>query len=205
MTYEITDISNRLAEHTPFIEPSQGANRHAAVAMILRDGDSDGLETLFIQRAEHPEDPWSGHMAFPGGRRDDSDLDLTSVAIRETVEEVGIELDPGMALGRLDDLMGGRLQTQQLSVSTFVFYHPSPPAFSLNVEVADAVWVPLEYLSNLNHVRPYVFPMDPMKREFPSFQYNQYTIWGLTFRIVSNFFRLYGIEHPGEPEITDVE
>jgi 8-oxo-dGTP pyrophosphatase MutT (NUDIX family) len=70
-SYGIDAVAERLRAHRPETEASARAQRQAAVAMILREGGG-GLEALFIKRAEHPLDPWSGHMAFPGGGRDTS-------------------------------------------------------------------------------------------------------------------------------------
>ena len=63
----------------------------AAVALVLRPG-TGGLEALFIKRAEHPDDPWSGHVGLPGGRAEDSDPGLVHTAVRETEEEIGLRL-----------------------------------------------------------------------------------------------------------------
>ncbi|NNL85157.1 MAG: NUDIX domain-containing protein, partial [Myxococcales bacterium] len=59
--------------------------------MIFRE-NSAHTEVLFIERARHPDDPWSGHMALPGGRLDPVDASLRAAAERETREEVGVEL-----------------------------------------------------------------------------------------------------------------
>lgn len=202
----IGDVIDRLAAHEPDTEPSERASRHASVAMILRAGESTGLESLFIKRAEHPLDPWSGHMAFPGGRRDGDHETLEEVARRETLEEVGIDLSEEMLIGRLHDIGGGRLKTHEMSVSPFIYQYSEKTELSLNYEVADAVWVPLEFMAHPENVTDYYYPNDPRNRPFPSFKVqNDYTIWGMTFRMVGSFFDLFGVELPTEGGMTDVE
>src|SRR5262245_25433216 len=99
-----------------------GDERFAAVAAILRDRGGEA-EVLLIRRAKKATDPWSGHMAFPGGRQDPEDLDLLHTAVRETKEEIGLDLLPDRNLvGRLDDLAaivrGNRVG---LVIAPFVF------------------------------------------------------------------------------------
>ena len=91
------------------------------------------------------------------------------------------------------------------SVSAFVFHYPGIPELTPNYEVADTVWVPIEFMRHPSNTSPYKFHLDPEQRDFPAFVYNSYTIWGLTYRILTNFFHLFGIEYPGEPQTTDVE
>lgn len=195
-----------LAASTPDTAPSGQAAKQAAVALILANGP-DGLECLFLQRAEHPEDPWSGQMALPGGRREPTDADLIDAAIRETREEVGLTLTHADALGRLDDLYGaGRLAAFDLSISPFVFYRDEPGPITPNYEVAATVWVPLAFLGDSANIRPYYFPPDPLRREFPSLPFGGYTIWGLTYRILAAFFAPLGRTLPLEsPTPREVE
>ncbi len=201
----LTEILAALRGHSPHTEPSLTAARNASVAMILRESPEGNLETLFMKRAEHPADPWSGQMSFPGGRVEVYDATLEHAARRETAEEVGIRLAPEMHIGRLDDVEGGRLSVHRLAVSPFVYHHPDPPAPLHNREVAGTVWVPLAYLSEPTNIRAYRFPADPLRRDFPSFQYGPYIIWGLTYRIIGSFVRLFGVDLPGEPRVTEVE
>ncbi|GMV99993.1 MAG: hypothetical protein AMXMBFR84_11320 [Candidatus Hydrogenedentota bacterium] len=184
--------------------PSQDAQRKAAVAVALHDG-TDGLEMLFIQRAHHPEDPWSGHMAFPGGRQDPEDDSTEAAARRETYEEVGLRIAPDSLLARLSDVTGGRLADFQLSVSPYVYHCPVKHDLVLNHEVAAAVWVPVSHFSDSANVREYIFPPDPLRRLFPSFHYQGYTIWGLTYRIIVDFMQPLGVSLPLEWPVTDVE
>jgi len=197
-TTTMDTIRAALAEFTPNTEPSETASRQAAVAVILHEGDT-GLEVLLVQRAEHPEDPWSGQMALPGGRRDPGDETLINAAIRETREEVGLILPPDHCIGRLDDLHGaGRLAAFDLSISPFVFHLPEPAVLTPNHEIAATVWVPLAFLGDADNIRPYQFPPDPLKREFPSLPYGEYIIWGLTYRILAGFTALFGADIPLE-------
>ena len=198
-------IITTLKAHTPHTRASETSERNAAVAMIIRNTSANGLETLFMQRAEHPGDPWSGQMSFPGGRVEPEDATIETAARRETIEEVGIRLAPRMRIGRLHDVEGGRLQTHRLAVSPFVYYHPDPPEPTHNEEVADTVWVPLSFITDPKNISIYRFPGDPSQREFPSFHYESFIIWGLTYRILTSFANLFDVDLPGEAEMTDVE
>lgn len=203
--HQLEAIHRALGVHIPDTGPSKEAVRNAAVAMVISNVEDRGLSALFIKRAEHPNDPWSGQMAFPGGRFEPYDKSLDAAARRETLEEVGLELTDEMLIGRLSDVTGGRLSIHNLAVSAFVFHHPGPFELKPNYEVAETVWVPLSHLGDPAMIQPYVFPKDPMKREFPSWVYEGYTIWGLTYRIIASYLRLFGVEIPGEADVTDVE
>ncbi|HEX9187840.1 MAG TPA: NUDIX domain-containing protein, partial [Vicinamibacteria bacterium] len=83
----------------------EGGAARAAVALVLRDGVPAGPELLVIRRAEHEQDPWSGHMGFPGGRAEPSDPSPEATAVRETLEETGLDLArDGSRLGALDEM-----------------------------------------------------------------------------------------------------
>lgn len=154
--------------------------RQAAVALMLRERGS-GLEALVIKRADKEGDPWSGHMALPGGRREPQDEDAYDTARRETLEEIGVDLSKGRLLGRLDDL-GPRRFPRELVVSTFVVALDAEPGRLDEREVAEAFWVPLGRL-----VEEEVELADfPEEGSWPAFTYGEgrYVIWGLTHRIL---------------------
>jgi 8-oxo-dGTP pyrophosphatase MutT (NUDIX family) len=97
-------IRRRLAEHQPETFTPRETTRQAAVAVILREATNRdaGTDILFIKRAEKEGDPWSGHMAFPGGHLEEADADLRAASMRETMEEIGLDLGPAQYLGALD-------------------------------------------------------------------------------------------------------
>jgi 8-oxo-dGTP pyrophosphatase MutT (NUDIX family) len=164
----------------------------AAVAMVLRDG-GQGSELLLIRRATRDNDPWSGHIAFPGGRRDPDDRDLSHTAVRETCEEVGIDLAAhGEVLGTLDDLQAvGRGRPLDLIISPFVYALKQSVEPSVNQnEVESAVWIPLRVLRSEQSRTTYRRSLDGTEAEFPAYAYKSYVVWGLTYRILERFFEL---------------
>jgi 8-oxo-dGTP pyrophosphatase MutT (NUDIX family) len=174
-------VAAALKEHRPLVVES--AARRAAVALMLRER-GETLEILVIKRAEKAEDPWSGHMALPGGGWEPGDKDAYDTARRETLEEIGVDLDEGRFLGRLDD-MGPRSAGRELVVSTVVVALDAEPRRLQKREVAEAFWVPVNRLVD-EHVEIPDFP-----GEWPAFTYkDRYIIWGLTHRILTQLWAL---------------
>jgi len=202
---DIHTITARLATHQANDEPSLRVKRPAAVAMVLAPG-AQGLEVLFIRRAEHPEDPWSGHMALPGGGKEAGDTGVEAAARREALEEVGLVLREDHLIGRLDDITGGRLEWFDMALSAFVYYLEAPPHLTpCEAEVAETVWVPLRFLMEPVNVGEFLWELDPDKRLFPAFHFGPYTIWGLTYRIIANFNALFGVDIPVFEKVTKAE
>jgi 8-oxo-dGTP pyrophosphatase MutT (NUDIX family) len=197
--YTLAEIRAVIAAHSPNTDASAASANHAGVAMVLHQQTNGRIEVLFIKRAEHPEDPWSGHMAFPGGWRDPEDHNFEAAARRETFEELQLTLTPEMLLGRLDDVVGERLRMLDLTVVPFVYHCPSPGDLIPNEEVAEVVWIPLSFLANPANVQDYHFPPDPLNRAWPAYFFGPYTVWGLTYRIIANFLHLFGHQLPTEP------
>lgn len=164
------------------------ALQRAAVALVLRDGAA-GIELLFIRRAEHPNDPWSGQIAFPGGRREASDADLRATAVREAREETGLDLETGgRFLGPLDELRAmARLRPMNLAIAPFAFRLDTAAGLRLSDEVTSAHWVALAALlqpaahSMLSYEHQGGAPL-----EFPCLRVDGLVIWGLTYRMFAS-------------------
>jgi 8-oxo-dGTP pyrophosphatase MutT (NUDIX family) len=162
-------------------EEGEGPPR-AAVAAILRDGP-EGAELFFIRRAESPRDPWSGHIAFPGGRAEPEDDSLLTTAIRETREEVGIELTRSELVARLPDIPAfKRSKRGVLLVTPFVFAKRDTVTPTLNAEVAGTFWVPLARLARGEGKGTYAFTWEDKPYELPCFRLDpgQHVLWGMT-------------------------
>jgi len=189
----LEDIRRTLAGHEPELVAAQ-PRRHAAVAMILREADP-GPEVLFIERAKRRGDPWSGHMAFPGGRIEPVDRDARDAAERETLEEVGLSLAGAEPLGRLGDLRGrhaGRPDAAMV-VSAFVYHASETEPLRLNGEVAHAFWFPLRALAEAERQVDFTVARGTEVR-FPGIRVGEdrHVVWGLTYRFLEVFHELVG-------------
>lgn len=162
---------------------------HAAVAIVLWGPE---LELLVIRRADRPEDPWSGHMALPGGRREAFDADLAATALRETEEEVGIQLSEGELWGSLEPLQArGSLERTRMWVTPFVFRlgGERPKVRPDSSEVAEVLWIPLSTLlaRETQTMRMLERPQGTLR--FPAWQVGSQMIWGLTHSILSQLLK----------------
>lgn len=171
---------------------------HAAVAIIARPAGPD-VELLFIRRAAFENDPWSGDIAFPGGRIGFPDEPPHSAAERETREEVGIDLAAADRLGRLDDVTGGN---GAVVVSGFVYALSMPVALKTNHEVAAAGWVPTCRLIEPARQSAKTFRYQDRDVRLPAvtiFDDDSPPLWGLTYQFVERFLRILGREIPSMP------
>jgi len=163
--------------------------RSAAIALVLLEVDAT-LELLLIERAERSGDPWSGHMALPGGHLEPTDADLGATADRETLEEVGLDLQRfGERLGRLADyapIKGG-----PISVRPFVYLLQARPVLALSDEVKQALWVPLGPLQRGERQTTFSFSRAGEERQFPAWDIDGHIVWGLTYRVLDEFLRRF--------------
>jgi 8-oxo-dGTP pyrophosphatase MutT (NUDIX family) len=169
----------------------EGDRLQAAVALVLRA--TPGLELLLIKRATSERDPWSGHMALPGGRRDAADADLIDTARRETREETGVDLGRNAsALGRLDDVAPSSVRLPRLTIAPFVFgVSAETRAYVASEEVERVHWVSVEELRAPGTRSTVEIPLPGGLRSFPCYHVAGEVVWGLTYRIVEQFLEVY--------------
>jgi 8-oxo-dGTP pyrophosphatase MutT (NUDIX family) len=177
-------------QHKP--ATAHAEDRFAAVAAILRE-HGDVTEVLLMRRAKHDSDPWSGHMAFPGGRQDPSDRDLLATALRETEEEIGLRLSPDSNLiGRLDDLPAvARGRRVGLVIAPFVFAVTGDPVLTPNrSEVEELLWAPLGPMHAGERNTTLLWEFEGRKVEVPGYDVEGRIVWGLTHRMLGSLFEV---------------
>ena len=191
---DIARLARRLAARAGRqIEPEAGY-RYAAIALALRAAPSGEPELLMIKRAEVENDPWSGHVACPGGRMDPTDRDLEHTAMRETWEETGVDLArDGRILGTLDDISPRTPTLPKLIIRPFVAVVKPDVAIVASPEVAEAFWVPLLAIQQATAWgRALVRIRGVGEREEDVFRHGDYTVWGLTHRALNQCLEFLG-------------
>lgn len=169
----------------------------ASVALIIRVHEDRGLEILMIERSHREGDPWSGHMAFPGGKKEKNDYDSADTATREVFEEIGLHLRPHQQLGRLSDLITRHHDNKSLmKITPWVYFLEEHHSyrFTLNHEAQSIIWLPLNHLIP-EHRKTMQWPL--LKRwglklnvPLPHYLFENRKIWGLSLMILDELNHL---------------
>jgi 8-oxo-dGTP pyrophosphatase MutT (NUDIX family) len=176
------------------VEAGQGVRR-AAILLALRARRDGEPELLMIKRAEAEGDPWSGHIACPGGRMEPGDRDLAETAVRETREETGVDVErDGRLLGHLDDLSPRSPTLAPIVIRPYVALVRSDVAIMPSHEVALAFWVPLSALRAREAWGTGTVYVRGADRTVSAFRHGEHTVWGLTERVLRQF-----LQYVGEP------
>jgi 8-oxo-dGTP pyrophosphatase MutT (NUDIX family) len=171
------------------------APRRSAVAAILRRRES-GPEVLLMQRVERPTDRWSGQISFPGGMAQQDDPDALATAVRETVEEVGLDLNAvATRLGRLDDQVAiARGKRLPMAIAPFVFWMQDDAELTFGPEAQSAFWMPIGPAVNGDYDGIKEWKMAGMTKKFPAWHVEGHIVWGLTHRMLTVLFEVAGLQ-----------
>lgn len=152
----------------------------AAVAIIRVDQPIDSF--LLLRRNTHPEDPWSGHFSFPGGRRDSGDSTILDTCFRETLEETGIFLNQKHYRGALPPSLAGSRTNSPILVQPYLFHLDTRPQLTIDhSEISSYCWLETQaFLDNSRHVEAEVLP----NHYFPAFPLDDYYLWGFTYKLL---------------------
>lgn len=185
MPLVMQQLTQRLKRHKKPVRSYGLVEKKAAVAIGLLATD-EGVSLLMIRRAERAGDPWSGHMGFPGGRRDRDDADNLACALRETREELGLDLlQAGELICELGDLnTNWRPDRPEMLITPFVFALHKPPVLTPNYEVDGVVWVPLQFLLDRGNRALLKWQWQGESLQSDSYIYQGNQIWGLSLMML---------------------
>jgi len=176
------------APHSLLIESARIAQ--AAVTLLLREAQG-AAEVLIIKRAERDGDPWSGHLALPGGRAEPQDADLLATAARETHEEIGIDLlAEGRFIGQLPLITPNAPRLPQIEITPLVALAPPHPSIRLSEEVDEIFWLPIGQLKQDGLSEVYAMRFGEVVKKWPAYASQRGPIWGITERILTSFLEL---------------
>ena len=184
----VNELEELLRSRNPVKIMESGDFVHAAVMMIL-GGSPDSLSMLFIKRPESDIDAFSGHMAFPGGKMKEEDRNKLDTAIRETYEEVGVDLyTSGRVIGELDDINPNNPRANNYIVTPYLSMLKEEVLIRPNLyEVEAAVWVPMKHLKDERNFKIRFRERNGKLVEDYVYSFEQYIIWGMTGRILHRF------------------
>lgn len=175
----------------PVAQQTTTAQEMQAVVVVILRVNNGAAEVLFIKRAEAPEDPWSGHIAFPGGRVEPEDASLTDAAIRETLEEVEIDLTKsGTIIGELDPVTPSSPYVPKILVTPLVAIVRSDVIPRIGPEVEQVFWMSLHELKRTGRSETVVKVIGPHSLRWPAYASPYGPIWGLTERILTQLLSL---------------
>lgn len=187
----LASLAERLAARPGVRVKVDATVRRAAVLAIFRIAEDEELELLFIKRAEYEGDPWSGHIAFPGGRHEPDDATLEDTAVRETIEELGVDVRAhGRILGTLDDLHPRTAVLPPILVRPYVAVLDADVRLDPSSEVALAFWVPVRALLDPATAVEATVVVRGVERVVPSYRHGDHTIWGMTERVLRQLLGL---------------
>ena len=187
----IASLQDSLQTRRTVEVPEEPGVRKAAVALIFRAGEDGSPELLFIKRAEYPGDPWSGQIAFPGGREESGDTSLQETATRETREETGLDLArEGTVIGVLDDLRPRHIRLPAIVVRPYVAVVDRTEPLELSSEVALAFWIPFGALAHAESWREDTVVARGAQINARVFKHQDHVIWGMTERILAQLLEM---------------
>ena len=174
----------------PGTSPDPGKDLLPSAVLVMLCERQKDYGIWFIRRTEYRDDAFSGHVAFPGGKKKESDATLVDTALREAGEELGFDAAKEVEiLGEMDFVRPYTPSVRRYAVKPFVAIIGGGVEFAPNYEVSEFFCAPVSHL------------IDPKNRDVRKrkrdeeiiddyvFAYRNHIIWGLTGRILDEFFR----------------
>lgn len=167
----------------------KGMEAEAAVAVVYAARPVESV--LLMRRSQRPNDPWSGHWAFPGGRREPHDADLIETALRELSEECGVDLSRYQLDRPFRISHAGQHMGRLMLVAPFLFrIDEAIEAAPDGVEAEEALWFPLSVVRDAASHLADAVPNLPGGRKMPGIPLHGVPLWGFTYRVLCEWLEL---------------
>lgn len=154
----------------------------AAVLALFYPNLNNEVTLLLTKRANY-DGTHSGQISFPGGKVEQSDLNLKQTALRETFEEVGINVEDIEVIRELTEVY---IPPSNFLVTPFIGIIYNKPVFKVNSEVAKIIEVPFSKLIDETSIGSIKITNSYMKEtSVPCFKIDDSIIWGATAMILS--------------------
>jgi len=169
--------TNKIKQVFRPISDHQEAN--AAVSLILISVRQD-FKILFVKRVERLSDPWSGQIAFPGGKKESEDKCLKDTIIRETFEETNIKLDEDNLIGVLEAIDSGHFSN--IRILPFISLLKGPQIIKLNKKELDNY-----FWYSYKKIRTNRSLVEINSKKEPAYILGEAVVWGITYKILREF------------------
>ena len=179
----LDQLSRALGCHDASLAERDPPVREAAVALSLM-AHGDDAAVLLVRRAVHESDPWSAHIALPGGRSEPGDASLLNTAIRETFEETGLDLTDATLLGTLNEIRTRSPRLPPIIVRPYVFVVKAHGALVPSNEISEVFWAPLSVLFSKERMLRTQVDARGMQISVDAIDFEGRIIWGMTERIL---------------------
>ncbi len=182
------ELEIRFNQFTPKLIRLKEVDRRAAILINIQEHNNE-LKVLMVKRASEPNDPWSGQIAYPGGRMERSDNDTLDTAIRETFEEVGLNVTKKEIIGKLSEV---RTHVNNIVVTPYVSFKSETKKLELNSEVVNGLWVPIKTFNYKRFKKMKIFHDKDIVKTRTCYIFEEQIIWGLTRKISFELNKILG-------------
>ena len=177
----LDSIKQKLEKLNP-IESTSLQKAGVFIGILYHDDYINNPEIIFTQRSTKLS-THSGEVSFPGGKWDEQDKNLFETALRESNEEINLNIEDVVLAGSLNYLVS----KHKIEVNPYVGLITRKQNLLDNDEIEKIFTVPLEFLTDKKNAKLHKIERKNRNVIVPSWVYNDQIIWGLTAMITADF------------------